>query len=145
MSTNGFVGGFENHLTLVGWNFNTKNTLLTRDSGVEPWGPHKPQTPFESAPATKFLGENIMSWSINLTGPKEMVLCELEQAGGIIRQAQDAVCQANHETVTVSVSGHIYNSTNSGGSGVSFSLSSNNPVPEAPVEVVSDTKEEIPY
>jgi len=68
-----------------------------------------------------------MSWSINLSGDLDTVLCELSTASNLIRTTIDACEDLTTENVTVSISGNSYQGTNTAGSGGSFSVSGYNP------------------
>lgn len=88
-----------------------------------------------------------MSWSINLSGSRTMVILELRRAAIELQNALDAAQNLDNEKITVSASGHAFEGVDgSAGLGNSFSVSGDaTPAPAVGVEEVKKTQDDIPY
>lgn len=80
-----------------------------------------------------------MSWSISLSGPKEMVEAELDAAQNALNGARQALYPITTPTVALNASGSAYRgSDGSAGSGASFNVSGIVPLPpDPPVAVLA--------
>jgi hypothetical protein len=75
-----------------------------------------------------------MSWSINLSGPKTVVIAELRHAAIELQHALDAAQSVTNDSVTVSVSGSGYEGSD-GSCGIGASFYVNGSAPPVPVVV----------